>query len=857
MKIQNRTIQHTFRNKYLKYGSTTGGTVINSSGDGSSSSVTIIDNLNSDSTYYALSANMGKVLKGLVDGNTELINQAKEELTVYIQNNYLNKKEEDTAEKLIHFLEGIDAQGTSTLENITLLGDILSNNFVEGSNGFGIYMDEEGKYHFDIDFINVRRKFTTETLEVKEANHVGGKIYSTKAGIICNKVEEYDTCYRCFFKTTDAEGRTVYNQFAVNDQAFMQTFNLSQQADGKIGNRGFWRLVIATGTDYIDLSKTDCEANSDAPIEGDSIVQLGNRTDSSRQGALVLEPLSIKVYKGINSFVLPEPFIDLNPDSSYIKAKLINEATGEDINESLNRINSKINSIKEQSDKCFTIWMDAYTPTLENLPASDWADDVTKNEHLQDIFYNTAKTTGGRAYRFELIEGVYVWNEITDKDTIAALEQAQQANDLADSKRRVFVATPTADSVYDVGDIWVNANYNDGTTIYTNDELVCKVAKTSGTAFNISHWQPTSSATTATIENLGNRITLEVSDLTDKIAANTSSIQINRDAILATSKKIAYDDTTGKITNISTAGLVTNADFADLFAERTTADGLVKRADISTFITKDDANNLISNATISADKINFLGKTTINGNFVVDTNGNVTMKNATVNGTINAAQGKIGGLKISGNGLTNEGFNNDAYIIMRNDPNNVFCGIGGNVLPASSGARAVARFENCYAGGTTDDPYHSDFGANFATIVSAKGARQNIALAIDGGFIQGLALRTDVLTKTCTMNKATNVAVTLSNDAQIDITLPTMNSYDDGHVVIVCNQGTFGGRIWAGKNIEDGVTRNSYISQSNGNFTGVNNEKGIHRSVFVYCHYITTTIADQTFSGCWLRLFEL
>lgn len=855
MKIQNRTIQHTFRNKYLKYGSTTGGTVINSSGDGSSSSVTIIDNLNSDSTYYALSANMGKVLKGLVDGNTELINQAKEELTAYVQNNYLNKKEEDTAEKLIHFLEGIDAQGISSLENITLLGDLLSNNFVEGSNGFGIYMDEEGKYHFDIDFINVRRKFTTEILEVKEANHVGGKIYSTKAGIICNKVEEYDTYYRCFFKTTDAEGRTIYNQFAVNDQAFMQTFNLSQQADGKIGNRGFWRLVIAIGTDYIDLSKTDCEANSDAPIEGDSIVQLGNRTDSSRQGALVLEPLSIKVYKGINSFVLPEPFIDLNPDSSYIKAKLINEATGEDINESLNRINSKINSIKEQSDKCFTIWMDDYTPTLENLPASDWVDDVTKYEHLQDIFYNTAKTTGGRAYRFEQIEGVYVWNEITDKDTIAALEQAQQANDLADSKRRVFVTTPTINSVYDVGDIWVNANYNDGTTIYTNDELVCKIAKTSGTAFNISHWQPTSSATTATIENLGNRITLEVSDLADKIATNTSSIQINRDAILATSKKIAYDDATGKITNISTAGLVTTADFADLFAERTTADGLVKRADISTFITTDDANNLISNATISADKINFLGKTTINGNFVVDTNGNVTMKNATVNGTINATQGNIGGLKISGNGLTNEGFNNDAYIIMRNDPNKVFCGIGGNVLPASSGARAVARFENCYAGGTTDDPYYSGFGANFAAIVSAKGARQNIALAIDEGFIQGLALRTDVLTKSCTMNKATNVAVTLSNDAQIDITLPTMNSYDDGHIIFICNQGTFGGRVWAGKNIDYGVTRDSYISQSDGNFAGVNNTKGIHRMAFVYCHHITTTISSQTFSGCWLRLF--
>jgi len=215
---------------------------------------------------------------------------------------------------------------------------------------------------------------------------------------------------------------------------------------------------------------------------------------------------------------------------------------------------------------------------------------------------------------------------------------------------------------------------------------------------------------------------------------NTTVIQQNKDSIAALANKISFDSS-GNITNINKSGLVATADFADMFSEQVTADGLVSRADIATFITEDEAGELISNATISADKIDFIGKTTINGNFVVDEAGNVTMNNATVNGTINANSGTIGGLAINGNALTNEGFDNDAYIVMRNDANKVFCGIGGNVLPSITGSSAVARFENESDGGNTNDPYHSNYGANFAAILSAKNARYNIALAMNGGFI--------------------------------------------------------------------------------------------------------------------------
>ena len=311
--------------------------------------------------------------------------------------------------------------------------------------------------------------------------------------------------------------------------------------------------------------------------------------------------------------------------------------------------------------------MDAYVPTLENLPASNWTSDELMNDHLQDIFYNTAKEagTGGRAYRFELENNTYSWVEITDKDTIAALEQAKAAEDLADSKKRVFVSQPTRGSVYDVGDIWVNANYNDGTIIYKNDELVCIQSKTSGAVFNISHWQPTSTATTAYIENLGNQINQAVTDSQEGIEAarklaqtgienasaafekansaytlansantkateSTTVIQQNKDSIAALANKISFDGN-GDVTNISTSGLVTTSNYATLFSEQVTKNNLVKRADISTFITEDEAGTLVSNATINADQIDFIGKTTINGNFVVDTTGNVTMNNLTAN----------------------------------------------------------------------------------------------------------------------------------------------------------------------------------------------------------------------------------
>ena len=613
---------------------------------------------------------------------------------------YLRRDIAETVQKLMTFLEGINVKGTATLEEITLLKNIVSKNFAAGGSGFGIYQDADGNYHLDIDFVDIRKKLSVEEIQVQQSTYIGGRQYNTKGGIICNRVEDKGTFWRCYFKTTDAEGRTVNNTFQIDDQGICETFNM------KSGNHYYWRLVVGKGDDYIDLSKSDCAVGSDTPLVGDSIVQLGNRTDTSRQGAIVWDSATaggpyVRIYNGIGAdkpYTMPEPLIDFNTVLSEITAKFVNQATGKDIDETIEDLMTDVELVKEQTDKEYTLWFFDYAPTQNNIPASEWTTEALKTMHDQDMFYNRLT---GKGYRFE--SGV--WNEITDHLTLKALEDAAKAQDTADGKRRVFVEQPTKDSEYDVGDLWVNATYNDGTVKYKNDSLVCKIAKAKGVAFSISHWEPSSTATTAYLENLGDQIILSVSNANDGIAAakelarqgindaynaaqnalsalgiakgaqstadkNTAAIQVTEKSIAALVEGVHFDasgkitnidtsglvttndfnvllskkinfDSEGHITNINTSGLVTQAGFAQMFSEQAEADSYVKRAEISTFITRDETGNLISNATIQADKINFTGKTIINGKFIVDIDGNLILDNiiatnCNVSGELNA-----------------------------------------------------------------------------------------------------------------------------------------------------------------------------------------------------------------------------
>lgn len=637
---------------------------------------------------------------------------------------YVRKDIAETIEKLMTFLEGINAKGTSTLEQIKLVGDILSSNFATGSTGFGIYKDEQGNYHLDIDFVDIRKRLNVESLQVNQATYVGGKQYNSD-GIICNKVEDKGTFWRCYFRTTDAEGRTIYNPFAVDDLANCETFNL------KSGNHYYWRAVVGIGDDFIDLSKSDCISGSDDPLVGDNIVHLGNKTNPERQGTILWDSVTaggpyIRIYKGINSYTMPEPLIDLNTVLSEISAKFINQATGKDVDETINDLQADMDLVKEQTDKEYTLWFFDYDPTLENLPASDWTTDELKTMHEQDMFYNRMT---GHGYRFEKDGSSWSWNDITDHLTLKALEDASKAQDTADGKRRVFVSQPKDSDAYDIGDMWVNATYSGEGVSYKNDSLVCMTAKAAGTSFSIKHWQPSSTATTAYLENLGDRILAAVTDSEEGIEAakrlanqgindaydaaqealnalgiardaqetadkNTAVIQVTKDSIAALvegihfdnsgnitnintsglvttddfnvllSKKITFD-AEGHVSNISTSGLVTEASFTHLFSEQAAADGYVKKAYIDLFVTENENGTFQSNAIVSADKIDFKGGTVKIAADNIDFEG-ADFKLSADNINFEGADFKVGANNISLEGYVtdNNGFSiNNGYMI--------------------------------------------------------------------------------------------------------------------------------------------------------------------------------------------------
>ena len=85
-------------------------------------------------------------------------------------------------------------------------------------------------------------------------------------------------------------------------------------------------------------------------------------------------------------------------------------------------------------------------------PSISWASLADAMAHEGDLWYNTSTK---RLYRWvNTSMDNYSWQEITNKDAIDALAAAAAAQDTADGKRRVFVATPYPP--YDVGDLWVD-----------------------------------------------------------------------------------------------------------------------------------------------------------------------------------------------------------------------------------------------------------------------------------------------------------------------------------------------------------------------------------------------------------------
>lgn len=237
----------------------------------------------------------------LIPDSDEIIPTCK-----YVKNSYVSRINNDNIFGFIDFIKGFSSKGL-----IKAFVGSEYGQFSPGALGTGacIRIDPvTGKSYFEVDELFVRLKAVFTELVIKEMSHVGGEIVLTPASMRCVRVEELEDSYRCYFKKTDGD-REITNDFVVGDQACRKTFNIKAGTSHNASNRYYWRLVTGTGDDYIDLSKTDCDARSDVPAAGDDICQFGNRDDKSRQNAIVLSSYgadapSMKQYVGIDSYSL-------------------------------------------------------------------------------------------------------------------------------------------------------------------------------------------------------------------------------------------------------------------------------------------------------------------------------------------------------------------------------------------------------------------------------------------------------------------------------------------------------------------------------------------------------------------------
>lgn len=419
----------------------------------------------------------------------------------------------------------IDEEGAADLLSILVRDGIESANFSTGALGAGFCLkkDENGDSYLEVDRMLVRKVATFILLLIQQIKHVGGQIILTLASMSCIKVEDKGDFYRCYFENTDGE-KTIEQEFVVGDLARAQTFNVKEGVNQNVTNTYYWRAVVGTGDNYIDLSKTDCDAGSTEPKAGDDIVQLGNKSDATRQAAIILSAYGndapyFKLYRGINSYSLDgKEFVSFSRSEVMIIADAIKFSSGEsvkdyidnavgevntkvddaisDLSENIsfvNQLSKDLEAVKNQIDGAIETWFYEPVPTLSNEPAVNWTTSEDKNVHLGDLYYDG----NGKAYRFQMSGISYVWQVITDSDITKALADAKKAQDTADGKRRVFVTTPTNTSVYDIGDLWVNATYGS----YKNDLLRCKTSKQANAQFTIEHWELASKYTDDTKAN--------------------------------------------------------------------------------------------------------------------------------------------------------------------------------------------------------------------------------------------------------------------------------------------------------------------------------------------------------------------
>ena len=255
-----------------------------------------------------------------------------------VEDRFLSKLKADTAKELITFLKGIT------------FGDSIQNiGFAKGLNGFGVWLDEKGRAHGQIDYLEVIGKAIFRSLQIDEYKHIGGNIVLSGANAVIEKVVPVSGGWKCYLHTDDGD-KAITNDWEPGDQALCQTFNIRAGVYENVSNRYYWRCVSAvaqksaTEKAYIVITADDAyrdkSVDNDEPKAGDNIVLCGHNSlwdiahgidptlNRNRMNVTMIttskeEGGTIEVYRNIHDFSLSKgnAIFHLSSDKIYMNSQ--------------------------------------------------------------------------------------------------------------------------------------------------------------------------------------------------------------------------------------------------------------------------------------------------------------------------------------------------------------------------------------------------------------------------------------------------------------------------------------------------------------------------------------------------------
>ena len=303
-------------------------------------------------TISQLKEDVNNILSGNFSGGGGLnAAQATELIKNYTDIRFLSKLTPDTAQELITFLKGvafnngaaIDGEGNALLKAIQTLG------FERTINGFGVWLDDKGRAHGQIDYLEVIGKAIFRSLQIDEYKHIGGNIVLSGANAIIEKVVPVSGGWKCYLHTDDGE-KAITNDWEPGDQALCQTFNIRAGVYENVSNRYYWRVVSevaqksATEKAYIVITDDDAyrdkSTENDAPKAGDNVVLCGHNSlwdiahgvdptlHRNRMNVTMIttskeEGGTIEVYRNIHDFSLSKgnAIFHLSSDKIYMNSQ--------------------------------------------------------------------------------------------------------------------------------------------------------------------------------------------------------------------------------------------------------------------------------------------------------------------------------------------------------------------------------------------------------------------------------------------------------------------------------------------------------------------------------------------------------